>query len=169
MATLRITMENTTRRALTASCLRTPPSSLMASPRDDTFSSTVRLFLFILQLAHTLFLSWMLFSLTHNYDVCLFLFPSAHRPPGAIPLWDVQEAGGVSGVPSTLPLWEHRWAFSSPSSRFTSSPPFTDDRLLCQTCVLTPGKRLRRRRRKMKLLTRLRTKPPDECAHVQAV
>lgn len=52
MATLRIMMENTTRRALTASCLRTPPSSPMASPRDDTFSSTVRLFLFILHQGH---------------------------------------------------------------------------------------------------------------------
>lgn len=49
MATLLIMMENTMRRAPTASCLKTPPSSLTASPRDDTFSSTVSLFVSILQ------------------------------------------------------------------------------------------------------------------------
>lgn len=43
--TLHIMMGSTMRRALTASCPKTPPSSLMESLRDDTFSSSVRLFI----------------------------------------------------------------------------------------------------------------------------
>lgn len=41
MVTLHITMESTTRPVPTASCQKTPPSSLTASPRDDIFTSSV--------------------------------------------------------------------------------------------------------------------------------
>lgn len=43
--TLHIMMGSTMRPAPTASCPKTPPSSLTASQRDDTFSSLVRFFL----------------------------------------------------------------------------------------------------------------------------
>lgn len=64
MATLHIMMGNTTRPALTASCLKTPPSSLTEKPKDGIYFSSVSLN-FLSHLSNN--------KLLINFSGCLFL------------------------------------------------------------------------------------------------
>lgn len=152
MVTLHITMGNTMRPVMTASCLKTPLCFLTASLRDDTSSSLVRS-----QCLYRSTLSlYSLFSF-HEPTVLSLLFyspRSTDRSFGAVPPRDLQEAGWVSPVPPRVPLFRHRSAIIShvnPGDNRLGPVTF----LLFQMCVQMRGKELHllpRKPRKIELL-----------------
>lgn len=159
--TLRTTMENTTRPALNASCLKTPPSSLMASQRDGTFSSSVRLF------------SFFLVKMQFQDGLLFFLTPSFHNFPKHVPAcWNHQSLRpsrnrqSALNSPRSTTLWAQvRHHFSSPSTQFrvpSCAIYIVNRALFCQICVQMTGKLphlLQTRQRMINLMfSRLRTK-----------